>query len=399
MIVKDDYKNFCVLPFINAYEGNQSVYKICCEYQDAAHDNEFAKVWNSDFYKDVRQQMNERNMPEACKVCVEDELHGLESHRMYCNARYKDLTEKFFNNPVTEVDAPTIIDLRLSNKCNLECVMCQGYNSSAIDKRVKAWSKPLSIQTTKGDLQTDKTLVQYLKNNVKSIQELHFAGGEPFMIQEIIDVLQFCVDNDHAKNICLQMTTNTTIARRKWIEQYLLKFKDVKLVCSVDGVGENLEYIRFPSKWSVIKRNLLYFKELSNTHENFQFHLSPCIHIMNLKEFPALIDFATEHKIDIQCNIVYKSSQDDFLSFNKLPLDFRKDVVEQIQQRKKAMEGIVHNLFDKFLYRIANDPQVMLGAKEQQNFIDQVEYWDSHKPKFADSFPHLTFLIDKQTER
>lgn len=397
MIRDDNYPNFCVLPFILAFQTKANSYRACCEYRDAVEGEDFKELWNGDYFKDIRRKFNNREMPEGCKNCVADEMHGLESHRKYVNSLYEEKTKEYFNAKVLDAPPPTYFDMRFDNYCNLECVMCHGIDSSAIDKRVKEWKKPLSILTLDKDYGSNDKFLEFVYENIQHVTDLHFAGGEPLLSKDMKYLIEYCVEHDCAKNINIWITTNCTIARKKWFEDYLLKFKHVKLICSVDATEDLLEYVRYPSKWSVVKRNMLYFKELQDNNDNFYCHLSPCIHLMNFHGLPDLVDFAVEHNIDINCSIVHSTNADDkFLHYTRLPVSYRKPIIDKIRSKLDQLDNLIHhNFYEIFLNKLSDTEQIIGDEQERKSFTDTVEYWDSHKTKFLDLYSDLEFLLDK----
>lgn len=88
-----------------------------------------------------------------------------------------------------------------------------------------------------------------------SVERLHFAGGEPLIMPEMIDVLQQCIHAGRAREIELSYNTNLTVLPEK-VTALWPHFRRVSLLCSVDGYGRLNDYIRRPSHWSDIDRNL-----------------------------------------------------------------------------------------------------------------------------------------------
>ena len=87
-------KHFCPVPFVHLYLDNSTNSRICCV---AGRDNipersEFvSELWNSDYYKKIRQNMLDGKYNESCKTCYVHEAQGLESDRQKYIERYKDV--------------------------------------------------------------------------------------------------------------------------------------------------------------------------------------------------------------------------------------------------------------------------------------------------------------------
>src|SRR4029077_3095403 len=89
---------------------------------------------------------------------------------------------------------------------------------------------------------------------------IQFSGGEPFIHRTFRDILRKLVETRDAAHIELYITTNgmTHSGERSSL---LAHFSSVELGFSVDGLGAVQEYIRFPSQWDVLKRNILSFQK------------------------------------------------------------------------------------------------------------------------------------------
>ena len=81
-------------------------------------------------------------------------------------------------------------------------------------------------------------------------------GGEPLLIHQHYDFLNELVERGRAPFVTLEYNTNLSIVPEKALKLWE-HFKKVKLGVSLDGVGPINDYIRHPSKWSVMERNLL----------------------------------------------------------------------------------------------------------------------------------------------
>lgn len=403
-IYKDKFPGFCVLPYIYGYSNNTQGFSLCCEFDNQIKSENFKDIWNGFEYQNYRKSFNNRIIPKECNICVMDEQNGIESLRQSSNRKYKTDAEYFYHNKTHNVTAPKIFDIRFSNYCNLECVMCGTKNSSAIVKRLHSYSQdndisdlPLTLTNNENIDNKNKNTLEFLFNNINSIIELHFAGGEPFLMPEVKELLQYCVDKNVSEKIELRFTTNVTTVRSSWIDNILLKFKKIKINCSVDGTGEILEYIRYPSRWNVIKKNLLLFKKISTENKHFVFDIEMCLHSLNFKNFDSLLEFCYNNEIGINCSLVYRIGNFDskILNYDVLDQTFRQNTIEQIEQKKYKFKNtnITQTLFDK----LKNTPQRNLTNQEKTQLKEMIKYWDNHRTvKFNDLYPELLILIDKE---
>jgi MoaA/NifB/PqqE/SkfB family radical SAM enzyme len=153
-------------------------------------------------------------------------------------------------------------DIRLGNVCNLTCRMCTPvatrlwvphFNSV----QPKAYRIPAAELKVLGQNNWVKqeSVGWLLEQSLPNVEALHFAGGEPLILPEMVQALQYCVDTGRAGEIDLTFNTNLTVLPEK-VTSLWRHFRSVSVLCSIDGFGRTTEYIRRPSKWSDIDRNL-----------------------------------------------------------------------------------------------------------------------------------------------
>jgi hypothetical protein len=226
-----------------------------------------AEVLNSPVMKATRAAMMKHIWPVACFRCEQAEDAGGESGREYLNERFDPSTFLPLLED-TEADGtmhhPMVryADIRLGNVCNLTCRMC-GPIASRLwvphfnGMQPKAYKIPEAELTILGQNNWVKTesVGWLLEQSLPTIEALHFAGGEPLILPELVEALQMCVDAGRAGSIALSFNTNMTVLPEK-VTSLWHHFKSVSVLCSIDGYGRTTEYIRRPSKWADLDKNL-----------------------------------------------------------------------------------------------------------------------------------------------
>ena len=123
------------------------------------------------------------------------------------------------------------------------------------------------LKTEKGDpyAWTDsRALFERLHADSPDIEHIHMSGGEPLMITSHYEFLQGYVDNGKAKDITLNYNTNISNIPQRALELWK-HFGLVQLHPSIDGVGKVNEYIRHPSNWEIVLRNLRLLTEANKS--------------------------------------------------------------------------------------------------------------------------------------
>jgi sulfatase maturation enzyme AslB (radical SAM superfamily) len=105
------------------------------------------------------------------------------------------------------------------------------------------------------------------------------------MIREHKWFLEEIIRQGYADKILIRYNTNGLLVDDEIIELWK-KFKKVNVGFSIDAVGDRNWYIRYPSDWDTIERNL---HILDNTPDNIHVSIATAIQVLNIKH---LADFA-----------------------------------------------------------------------------------------------------------
>lgn len=222
----------------------------CCNWDDRDR-KDLVKVSDIDSYKNsnflnsVKKDLENGIFPEGCRDCEEEESYGFESLRIQSARKYK-------NN---RKDA----EIKFGNKCNLACSMCGPVNSSLIDLELKKMDskgirhKLVQRQQYQFDAwYEDERNLQKLAEFLHDRDEIRFTGGEPTVNNYLQKFCEYLLNYDTKPN--LRITTNGNNLPTKLVS-ILEKFK-VEWHFSIDGYKELNEYIRYPSSWEKITKNI-----------------------------------------------------------------------------------------------------------------------------------------------
>jgi radical SAM protein with 4Fe4S-binding SPASM domain len=184
------------------------------------------------------------------------------------------------------VDKPMLIDLELTNRCNLRCKMCWFWGESGVGNRY-----------SKSELSTDDvcTLIDEVATYKPSI---YIGGGEPFVRDDILKILE------HIKNrsLAVWLTTNGTLIDNDKIEQIVELGIDC-IAFSVDGEERLHDVVRGIGTFKKVTKSI---KELSRHRERLDSE-KPVILTNtvisnlisdNLREVLTAIRDATSDKVD-----------------------------------------------------------------------------------------------------
>lgn len=230
---------------------------VCCVNDDKHLNVKPTEYWKGQVRETALSRMNDGQKVKGCDGCYLTESKRMPSQRTYANT-YNDLPIKRF---------PTMMDLDLSNLCNLKCVMCNATRSSEI---AKDQGLPVS--------NVSQEIIDDLSNMSDDLQHLTIQGGEPTIMKEYEYYFSLLDQKNLIGNIDLQIITNATNVNARFYA-LLTKFKSVRLSISIDAYGLANDYIRWPSKFTQIEKNLIKISDLPN---NVQVECLNSINILSM---------------------------------------------------------------------------------------------------------------------
>lgn len=191
--------------------------------------------------QDIRTSLTYDAWPTACNQCKRVEaIDPLFSNRAYQLELHQDVDINYAGT-----HSLTQLDLRWSNTCNYACVYCGPYFSSQ-------WAQELG-EKVNADRETFVKLKEYAYAGLNNLKEVYLAGGEPLLIKENLELLE---ELYRVNPTCLvRVTTNASTLKNK-IYQKLCQFENIKWEVSVEAVGQQFEYIRYPGVWTEFEPNL-----------------------------------------------------------------------------------------------------------------------------------------------
>jgi len=244
--------NFCIMPFVHAFVTPNTI-SPCCAYTNDIKLNSKEQYWDSDQLKNIQKNMLDNIRDDGCGICWKKEDRGYSSLRQHSNQIYSKHMDV---NPDKIADQPYYIDLRLGNLCNLKCRMCISEWSSQIAGEILDNPNEDWIDTpTQKVIELDDNTWNTLHKWIPYVKRVFMTGGEPTIIKRNLDYIKEIKDIGRSKEVELIFTTNATNINQQFIE-IGKHFKSVSFNVSIDAVGELARYIRYPSDWDTIEKNL-----------------------------------------------------------------------------------------------------------------------------------------------
>ena len=395
--MSDCTSTFCVLPWIHSFVNSNGNYQICCtaeEYHTGIPDSKNKnyniskqpdpqEIMKAPFMNGVRKQMLTGKWPVACTRCQQTEAGGGVSRRQLENEKYKDL--------ITEIKAETddngqvklfkfkSIDYRLGNLCNLECRMCGPYSSN---RWLKDWNKvkPLMEKMTPQRRKAyesynwidDPWLVEEFKSKIHEVDRLHFAGGEPLIAPQMGKLLDYCIEMGVADKITLSYNTNVTVLPEKILEKWK-SFKEIRLLCSIDGFDKVNEYIRYPSKWKVIDQNLRFLDDNYTEYKIKELLISCTVQVYNVLFLDDLFDYLQTFKNAVPIPNLVNLYSPSYLRSTILPSSSKLIAKEKLAKKALELEKITPK---RHQYLVANIWQIIHFMESQDTSSEIKRFYE-----------------------
>jgi len=283
---------FCMLPWTYLHVRADGSSRPCCMWSGSplanARSAPLAGLWNSPVMKALRADMMNGRPVAGCERCYEDERSG------FWSMRQRNLVEWDRHRSRIGLTAPDgtlpprpvpSVDIRFSNVCNLRCRTCDPTQSSAWAADAQALGSPVeggAIQKPYADWDSLWRQLQPLLE--EGLEEMVFFGGEPLIMEEHYRILDFLIARGFT-SVRLRYNTNFSTLRfqgRDVIDLWS-RFRDVRVIASLDGSGRRGEYLRKGLCWDAAVANR---EEMLRRCPEVVFSISATLSIFNALHLP-----------------------------------------------------------------------------------------------------------------
>ena len=391
---------YCSLPWIHLASHPAGGVTLCCISDHSASKNRarnFLKdsaqylelntdsiesIMNSDYFKEVRLQMLNDEVPVACKRCFEEEAYKVKSKRIVENETFK-FTEEMAR-AITQPDGTIpvnfkFVELRLGNLCNVKCRTCNPASSTNWSIEYQQLQQAVKF-VTKYDKNIDASWTESdafwndLLTHCKDLELIYINGGEPTLVEKHWKFLERLIELGLHKQITLWYSINMTNLPDKLLALWS-QFKAVRVTCSVDDLYERNEYLRTGTKWTEVIANLDKLQALP------WINVSICqtvgwMNVLYVDEFTA---YMNARGLIVYMNFVYDP---EFLSIKAIPNNL-KHIVEKYCSTlgKWEINSIVGKITD------SDDLMLITKGIEYNTWLDK-----SRKTSLYNTFPRLLEL-------
>ena len=278
----------CKAPFANMYFTIQGEVSPCWKlpgYCDNwSPDRSIAKIWFGHKFEKYRNALEKNIFLNRCKECEKNINDGV-----WALAKaYEDLPIKQY---------PSMMELELSNQCNLECLMCSGKLSSGIRKnRDKLPPLPMIY---------DDSFREQLHEFIPHLNELRFNGGEPFAQKIVLDI---CDDVARINpSLKINVATNGTVINKR--VRHIMDNNNLHINISIDSlIASRYEEIRINGNFEKLMENTTKFYQYCKDNNS---ELSIMVNPMrnNWEEMVTFVNFTEGLDINLWFNTILYPKQ------------------------------------------------------------------------------------------
>lgn len=391
---------WCPLAFINASVKTDSNITTCCHGKPVINTQtghpitRFTHTVNQAFYsqefQEIRNNLNNGIRDNNCQRCWQLEDLGVESPRQM-ELRYAD-----FDHAKEQPATLEILDISLGNQCNLKCRTCNPTDSSFWSKEFydldlenkqdyKKYQKSVIMMES-----ADSNFVNSLKeHSLPTAKELHFFGGEPFLMKSTWDILDHAVKINKAQDLILSFNTNGTVWDRR--VDIFENFKEIDIALSIDGIGPRFEYMRNPANWTQVLDNIDRICQWRDTHASkISLVLCHTISSYNVWYIPEIMDFARSRGITFWANIVFDPNN---FAVHHLPQRTKTRIIDYLSSINCESQ---HDVVE--LTKVINHLKTTTDdSKKWQQFLMEIELRDKYRSEsFSNTFTEYWDIL-KQT--
>ena len=331
----------CIAPFNNMYfavRGQVSPCWLSSGFLDKwSKEKSVRDIWFGEKFRQYRDNLKNNVFEDQCKLCKSDIDNGIWPLALA------------YDNFSIDVEYPTIMELELSNQCNLECLMCSGILSSGIRKN-REKLPPL-------EQLYDDSFVEQLNEFIPYLEELRFNGGEPLLQNIVHKICENVVKIN--PNLKINIATNGTVYNKK--VQRLLDNNNIWFNVSMDGfTKETYEKIRINANYETLIKNFKIFLEYSETHNK---KISIMVNPMrnNWWEMHLAAEFCEMYDTNLWYNTI---RYPEHLSLWNLDEDTLQEIYDNMKIKLSSMDKF-SNTYSKYEHLVEKQIKTWITCTQQ----------------------------------
>lgn len=362
-------ETFCFAPWANLEISSQGQYRPCCVFKDVIRDpdgrpfhiqtDDIQTVYTSQFMADLRQQFVSGQKPKECSNCWYKEQQSGESNRQWFTTMLGSSAQTL---TIEQESTTNLIsfDIKLGNQCNFACRICSPISSSKIAQEYLRYGDTTydwPAVNKQGRWTDNSKIWSNLKVFGSQLVNIDFFGGEPFLIKQQENFLDFMIEHQWASNIKLHYNTNGSIFPSHLFKKWKY-FRQIDIAFSIDDIGSRFELTR-GGEWNTVDQNIDRFFELKMP--NMILNVFPTVSVQNIFYLKDLIDWIETKKFNaVNFNLLESPS---YLSITKMGNELSNIAISKLNQIESKKQS---------KYNIKRFISLIMQNINSQDHIDQL---------------------------
>ena len=421
------HKNICIVPFVHIASRADGYAHLCCRSLKVLEEsskplslgiNSLNEIWNGSEMKAIRLSMLKGKKLPECRNCWDEEKNGKKSKRIKENNSFLKFNHHRLksaqDNSGSLSALPLSLELKSGNSCNLKCRTCNPLSSSLwqteLKHHEKQWQSSVVLKETYEDaFHLSKQITKWhetdmffktIKKISQSLRLVYITGGEPLLIKSVSQMIDYFININACKDITLRINSNITVWKSAFFNK-ISRFKLVEFYPSIDAVGERNDWLRSPSRFSKIEKNIEKLILLSN---NVRVEIECTVSVYNVLYISELIQWTRRlaKKLKAPVPFVYFNilHQPDFQNISVLTKTLKQEVIRRLQYLaleekdmlyKSEIEGINY-IFNTLRSSLEDTEKIINLRSSLKEHTTTLDRW--RQENFSFIFPELVELLN-----
>lgn len=222
---------------------NQDSSKVapCCAAKPQLFSNQEVEFSTNPFLLKLRQENLQSIASVECNECWNKESAGASSLR-------QSLLE-YYNQPRLQTTGLASIDYNVEPICNATCIICSRYHSSAWLAEDQKFDAVATIERTAASSRNNRIIEQL---DFSQLKKIYVNGGEPSLSKDLELILEKLYRENRLHEVDVGFNMNGSVMPSNRVIELLHHAHSVSVYFSIDGVGDQFEYTRYPLKWATL---------------------------------------------------------------------------------------------------------------------------------------------------
>ena len=224
-----------------------------------------------------------------------------------------------------------------------------------------------------------------LRSLLPNIRYFEFTGGEPWLIEEHFELLEFAVAEGHGKHIDIHYNTNATQPPTRLVP-LLSSLGRVDIAFSIDNVGARFEYERYGADWKEANAIIDATHGLKLVYPNITTQLCFTINIQNVYYLDELLAWAeTKSFGDIYFNMMH--------SPDHMSIQHMTSAAQELVINKLKTTFWTSNKYQQEIDSVVKFIELGSGS-DGTEFLMKMQRTDSHRRQnFMDTHPEIALAM------